>query len=1380
VNDYISEVDSSQQILVSDSGNDQMLLTSAWRILRRTGREVMMTGAFAGRNMGEVFPVVSAVAKIVCEDGKAYAAYAHEALFDSNPAQRESLLSVHQSLRDQRNGIDDRARCERGVDGNPGLQMARFGRHKLPFYFDGTKCFFEVHWITEAEEQTLPKIQLTDGDRPYEPMDRLHSRRRPVASVTDSFEWKKCLGFTPDHVVDKTLRATTQLVPTVEAETREIMRDHFQTRLPQLKVRRINDTCYVDTFFSSIPSVRGFTCWNLYCFRRTGLDVVYLMRRRSQSPTTLPKLVADCGAPLVIKSDNAPEFKGKRWVDYLDTTSIRSEFTEAHHPNENLAERRGGSLKAATVHLMAITGCPLPYWCYALEYVSLLRTVLARRSLDWRTPHEAHWGDRPDISVFRFVFWEPIWYYHPRQSFPRPKMLKGRFLGVAQNIGDAFCFLILTQPDNDDDSSPQVLARSVIRRRYLREEAPIVEPVHNRSTLTFYCNDEVTPLADPSPTATDEEGIDPSSDVIANSVDELRALLSSPRASGLSQSPDNFDDGIFEVYGPPTKRPRHSLDDSVVLPLDPAVLGPQIPELDPEERSNPVQLDAAVPEIPFVPQDDSNSAVKHRVSPIASVVPAATAEADSLDDGPLGVPDDSGPGPGGGIHHITQDEDMDDPPVFEEVTRQLENIAEDESFEDELFDCIDGHEWHEGQLMFQVRWKTDEVSMLPFSLVKRDFPSAAATYVLAHKVGNAAGSYSGGRYTRWARQYHRAFSRVIRRLIRLQYGQSLDESPTTLQIATNLPNGTRLIRRVVRDVPMTGGMRKRKKPGRISRPLEEKYGVPIPRSVKHAYELDQEAGNTYWADAIRKEVDSLLALDCFSFHAPGYKPSSDYQWTKLSTIFEVKQDGRRKARLVAGGHLVDSMGISSRSTVVKGISVRLLDLIAHRDNLPILCGDIGNAFITADCLEKIYSRAGPEFGDREGSLMIFKKALYGLRSSSRAFRTHFADFLRSMGFSATRYDRDVWMRLREEQDGYDYICTHVDDFKIVARDPERWKSLISAAFMLKSIGPPSYYLGNDYSFSSDENAWVIGCSTYLEECIRRLESDPELCLNGTIYPHRTPLPEGCHPELDESPLLSEVGIRKYQMLIGMAQWASTIGRPDIAFTVSSLSRFSAAPREGHLELALHLFGFLKKFNNRRIVMDSRPLIVDPSLRKDSFHPDFLDDYPDAHEDIASDFPKAYGTELETSVFFDADHAHDHVTRRSISGLLVFVGSTPVIWSSKRQGCIATSTYCAEFIAMRSAVEEAISIRYMLRCLGVPVTVPTNLYGDNFGVIQSAEIPDSELKKKHIAISYHYVREAIAARIVNAIWIRSAENFADICTKALGTTIFHDLATELMA
>ncbi len=168
--------------------------------------------------------------------------------------------------------------------------------------------------------------------------------------------------------------------------------------------------------------------------------VAYLMRRRSQSPTTLPRMVTECGAPTVLKAENAPEFKSKRWMDYLSIISVRSEYTEAHHPNENLAEHQDGALKAAAIHLLTITGCPLQFWSFALEYVCLLRTVLARRSLEWSTPHERHWGEFPDISMFRFDFWQPVWYNQPRQSFPRTKMLKGRFLGIAQSIGHAFCF----------------------------------------------------------------------------------------------------------------------------------------------------------------------------------------------------------------------------------------------------------------------------------------------------------------------------------------------------------------------------------------------------------------------------------------------------------------------------------------------------------------------------------------------------------------------------------------------------------------------------------------------------------------------------------------------------------------------------------------------------------------------------------------------------------------------------------------------------------------------------------------------------------------------------------------------------------------------------
>ena len=76
--------------------------------------------------------------------------------------------------------------------------------------------------------------------------------------------------------------------------------------------------------------------------------------------------------------------------------------------------------------------------------------------------------------------------------------------------------------------------------------------------------------------------------------------------------------------------------------------------------------------------------------------------------------------------------------------------------------------------------------------------------------------------------------------------------------------------------------------------------------------------------------------------------------------------------------------------------------------------------------------------------------------------------------------------------------------------------------------------------------------------------------------------------------------------------------------------------------------------------------------------------------------------METAILVDSDHAHDLKTRRSVTGLLAFVGSTPVMWMSKRQGAIASSTYAAEFSALRTATEEAKSLHNMLRCLGCMV------------------------------------------------------------------------------
>lgn len=99
--------------------------------------------------------------------------------------------------------------------------------------------------------------------------------------------------------------------------------------------------------------------------------------------------------------------------------------------------------------------------------------------------------------------------------------------------------------------------------------------------------------------------------------------------------------------------------------------------------------------------------------------------------------------------------------------------------------------------------------------------------------------------------------------------------------------------------------------------------------------------------------------------------------------------------------------------------------------------------------------------------------------------------------------------------------------------------------------------------------------------------------------------------------------------------------------------------------------------------------------------------------------------------------------------------------------------------MKTAVEEVIAVRYMLRCLGVTVSRPSNILGDNRSVIINATVHSSLLKKKHVAIAYHLTREATAARIVHPLKTKSEWNFADLLTKALARKPFASLVDGIL-
>ena len=164
--------------------------------------------------------------------------------------------------------------------------------------------------------------------------------------------------------------------------------------------------------------------------------------------------------------------------------------------------------------------------------------------------------------------------------------------------------------------------------------------------------------------------------------------------------------------------------------------------------------------------------------------------------------------------------------------------------------------------------------------------------------------------------------------------------------------------------------------------------------------------------------------------------------------------------------------------------------------------------------------------------------------------------------------------------------------------------------------------------------------------------------------------------------------------------------------------------------------------------------------------DWFDFYRDAKEKIPQDRPDERGLPVTVSVFVDADHAGNKVDRRSQTGVLMFINRAPIHWYSKRQPSVETSTFGAEFCAMKVAVEMTEALRYKLRMFGVPIDGASSVFCDNEAVYKNTAIPESTLRKKHHSIAYHRCREAVASKIIQIAKQGTAKNLADLFTKVM--------------
>ena len=570
--------------------------------------------------------------------------------------------------------------------------------------------------------------------------------------------------------------------------------------------------------------------------------------------------------------------------------------------------------------------------------------------------------------------------------------------------------------------------------------------------------------------------------------------------------------------------------------------------------------------------------------------------------------------------------------------------------------------------------------------------------------------------------------------------------------------------------------------------ITHKFGIRLPKTVEEALRIDAENGNTLWRDAIEKEMSKAkVSYEAIDGATPQDARSNKcdalrgHKEIKCHIIFDVKMDFTRKARFVAGGHMTDTPSSITYSSVVSRESVKIAFLIAALNDLDIMSCDIGNAYLNAPCREKIWFVAGKECGPNlEGRPCKLVRALYGLKSSGAAWRAMFSNFVtNTLGFTPTRIDPDVYYRKSIRPDGdayYEYMLVYVDDVLAISLNPTEIMVEIGKHFTIKDnkYGEPTAYLGaNIEKVQLEDNvtAWSMTSKHYVKNLIETIsdllaEDGRELKGRFKQKSHAGPLPVSYAPELDDTPHCSEEHASRYRQIIGILRWAVELGRLDIHFEVAMMSQYQADPRNGHLEALYLICHYLKKDPLKRLIFDPRTVPVDENAFNDTA--DWTGFYGDVTEEDPPGMPEPLGNPVTITCFVDANHATNKVTRRSHTGVMIFLNRAPVLSYSKRQNTTESATYGSELVAMRIARDLIVALRIKLKSFGIPILGPANVYGDNGAVVKNTTIPESTLNKKHNSINYHIIREAVAAKIMRIAKEDTETNIADAFTKLLNT------------
>lgn len=453
-------------------------------------------------------------------------------------------------------------------------------------------------------------------------------------------------------------------------------------------------------------------------------------------------------------------------------------------------------------------------------------------------------------------------------------------------------------------------------------------------------------------------------------------------------------------------------------------------------------------------------------------------------------------------------------------------------------------------------------------------------------------------------------------------------------------------------------------------------------------------------------------------------------------VFRIKEEPtgpRFKSRLCAKG-FAQTAGIDFTETfapTVRYDSIRLLLSMAVQNRLKIIQLDVKTAFLYGELEETIFM-SPPEGLPCENKMVCkLNRSLYGLKQAPRCWNKKFDSILKKFGFINSKADQCVYVGNVNKDKCY--LCLYVDDGLLFSKSESTLKEItkeLQSVLEVKILNTPTNFVGMQIEILS--NGIFIHQTKYVEQMLEKFNMTDTNPNTVPVDPHVKLQKGDGEPEKDYP----------YREAVGSLMHLATVSRPEIMFAVSLVSRFLNCYNKSHWHAVMKIFKYLKDTKDYGLYYSS-----------------------------TSEPPAVTG-------YSDADYANDIDTRRSVTGYVFIKNGAAVTWSSQRQQTVALSTTEAEFMAACAATKEAMWIKQLLCDIGEYKQDTMCLHLDNQSAISVIKNINFHKRCKHIDIKYHFIKEKYFQKIIDLKSVSTADQYADILTKALSKDKFQFLRSKL--